>query len=150
MHFSNSYVATSIIMPQHSFSAASISWCCDPSFHVAIASLFRLCCNFVLYYLVTTQKVCHDRGLLPLSLTSCCSFVLILRHGFLVLSIFVVATQFSCRDKTLLCLAYSFCRDPVCYVTTELLYIVLKPLSRPRSCVATSFLYVQLISMLRH
>ena len=51
VHSSNSYVATSIIMSQHSFSAASASWCHDPSFHVATASLFTLCCNTVLYYL---------------------------------------------------------------------------------------------------
>ena len=51
VHSSNIYVATSIIMPQHSFSAASASWCRDPSFNVATASLFRLCCNVVLYYL---------------------------------------------------------------------------------------------------
>ena len=126
VHSSNSYVTTSIIMSQHSVSAASVSWCHDPSFPVATASLFRLCCNTVLYYL----HFFRDRGLFPLSLTSCCSFVLMLRHDFLVLSIFAVATQFSCRDKTLLCSAYSLCRDPVCYVATELLCIVLKPLSR--------------------
>ena len=51
MHSSNSYVATSITMSQHSFSAASTSWCRDPSFHVATRSLFRLCYNTVLYYL---------------------------------------------------------------------------------------------------
>ena len=51
VHSSNSYVATSIIMSQHNFSAASASWCRDPSFHVVTASLFRLCCNIVLYYL---------------------------------------------------------------------------------------------------
>ena len=39
------------IMSQHNFSAASTSWCRDPSFHVATTSLFRLCCNTVLYYL---------------------------------------------------------------------------------------------------
>ena len=119
-------------MSQHSFSAASTSWCRDLSFHVVIASLFRLCCNTVciICISVVTQKVCHDRGLFPLSLTSCCSFVLMLRHDFLELSIFSIATQFSCRDKTLLCSAYSFCRNPVCYVATELLCIVLKPLSR--------------------
>ena len=130
MHSSNSYVATSITMLQHSFSAASASWCRDPSFYVATTSLFRLCCNIVLYYLhfYCNPKFCRDRGLLPLSLTSCFSFILMLRHDFLMLSIFAVATHFSCCDKTLLYSAYSFCRDPVCYVTTELLCIVLKPL----------------------
>ena len=79
---------------------------------------------------IVTQKVYGDRGLLLMSLTSCCSFVLMLRHDFLVLSIFAVANQFSCRDKTLLCSAYSFYRNPVCYVATKLLCIVLKYLSR--------------------
>ena len=51
VHSSNSYVASSIIMSQHSFNAASASWCHDPIFHVMTASLFRLCCNTVLYYL---------------------------------------------------------------------------------------------------
>ena len=79
---------------------------------------------------VVTHKVYHDRGLLPLNLTSCCSFVMMLQHDFLVLSIFAVVAQFSYRDKILLCLAYSFCRDPVCYVAIGLLFIVLKSLSR--------------------
>ena len=56
VHSSNNYVATSIIMSQHNFSAASASWCHDPSFHVVTTSLFRLCCNTVLYYLY----FCHD------------------------------------------------------------------------------------------
>ena len=108
-----------------SFSAAFVSWCRDPSFHVVTTSLFRLCFNIVLYHL----HFCHDKGLLPLSLTSCCSFVLMLRHDFLVLSIFAIATWFSCRDKALLCSVYPFCRDLVCYVATELPCIMLKPLS---------------------
>ena len=80
-----------------------------PNFHVATTSLFRLCCNTVLYYL----HLCRDRGLFPLSLTSCCSFVMMLRHDFLVLSIFAVATQFSCHNKITLCLAYSLCRNKI-------------------------------------
>ena len=42
----------------------------------------------------------------------------------------LIMTQFSSLDKTLLCSAYSFCRDPVFYVETKLLCIVLKSLSR--------------------
>ena len=106
---------------------------------------------------VATKKVCHDKGLLPLSLTSCCSFVLMLRHDFLVLSIFAVATHFSRCDKTLLCSAYSFYRDSVCSVATELLCIVLKPLSRHRkvchdlvSLYSAYFYVATLKSMLRH
>ena len=86
--------------------------------------------SYIIFISVTIPKVYHDRGLLPLILTSCFNFVLMLRHDFLVLSIFAIATQFSCHDKTLLCSAYSFCRDPVCYVATALLCIVLKSLSR--------------------
>ena len=57
VHSSNSYVATLIIMSQHSFGAASASWCRDPSFHVTTAPLFRLCCNTVLYYF----HLCRDQ-----------------------------------------------------------------------------------------
>ena len=96
--------------------------------HLCLGYVTTLSC--IICISVATQKVCRDRGLLPLSLTSCCSFSLMLRHEFLVPSIFDVATQFSCRSKTLLCLAYSFCRDLVCYVATALLCIVLKSLSR--------------------
>ena len=86
MHSSYSYVATSIIMSQHSFNAASLSWCRDPSFmsrqHLRsgyVATLFCIICISV-----ATQKVCLDRGLLPLSLTSYCNLVMMLRHGLLV------------------------------------------------------------------
>ena len=116
--------------------------------HLCSGYVATLSC--IIYISVATQKVCHDKGLLPLSLTSCSSFVLMLRYDFLVLSIFVVATHFSCRDKTLLCSTYSFYCDSVCYVATELLYIVLEPFSRhikvshdlvslysPHFCVAT-------------
>ena len=117
--------------------------------HLCLDYVATLSC--IIFISVTTQKVCCGRGLLPLSLTSCCNFVMMLRHGFLVLSIFVVATQFLCPNKTLLCSTYSLCQDPVCYVVTELLCVVLKPLPRPRKvchdlislcssylCVATS------------
>ena len=147
MHSSNSYVATSIIMSQHSFSAASASWCHDPSFHVMTTSLFKLCCNIVLYY----QHFCRD----PESLSR--QRLVATELDFLVLSIFAVATQFSCHNNTLLCLAYSFCRDLVCYVTTTLLCIVLKSLSRPRkvyhdlvSLCSAYFCVATLRSMSRH
>ena len=106
---------------------------------------------------VVTKQVCRDKGLLPLGLTSCCIFVLMLRHDFLELSIFVVATQFSCHNKTLLCSAYLFCHDPESYVATELLCIVLKSLSRHKkvclylvSLCSTYFCVATLKSMLRH
>ena len=96
--------------------------------YLCLGYVATLSCIICIY--VATQKVSHNRGLLPLILTSCCSCALMLRHELLVLSIFVVATQFSCRDKSLLCSAYSFYCDPVCYVATALLCIVLKSLSR--------------------
>ena len=76
-----------------------------PKFHVAtgLCSCYVAILSCISCISVVTQKVCRDRGLLPLSLTSCFGFVLILRHDFLVLSIFAVATQFSCCDNTLLC-----------------------------------------------
>ena len=146
-------------MSQHSFSVASSSWCCDPSFHFAIASLFRLCCNTVLYYL----HFCHDleilsqQRLVATELDFLLQLVLMLRHDFLVLLIFAIATQFSCRDKALLCSSCSFCCDPVCFVTIALLCIVLKSLSRHikvcRDLVSLSSAYfcvATLRSMSRH
>ena len=123
--------------------------------HLCSSYVATLSCIFCIS--IATQKVCRNRGLLPLSLTSCCRFVLILRHDFLVLSIFAVATQFSCHYKTFLCSTYSLCRDLVCYVVTTLLRIVLKPLSRPIKvghnlvslCLA-HFCVATLISMSRH
>ena len=102
VHSSNRYVATSIIMSQHNFNAASASWCRDPSFHVAIDlySGYVVTLFYIFYISVVTQKVYRDRGLLPMSLTSCCSFVLMLRHDFFVLSIFVVATRLFCVQLT--------------------------------------------------
>ena len=61
------------------------------------------CCNNVSCIVsisVETRKVCRDRVLSPLNLISCCSFILMLRHSFLVLSMFSMATKFLCRDKT--------------------------------------------------
>ena len=96
--------------------------------HLCSGYVATLSC--IIYISVVIQKVFCDKGLLPMSLTSYFSFVLMLQHDFLVSSIFAVVTQFSCRDKTLLSSAYTFCRDPICYVATALLCIVLKSLSR--------------------
>ena len=92
----NSYVAISTIVSQHCSCAASSNLCRDS---ISIGSY----CNNVSYIVsipVTTRKVCSDRVLSPLNLISCCSFLLMLRHSLLVLSMFYVATQFLCRDKT--------------------------------------------------
>ena len=66
---------------------------------------FSSCCNNVSCIVsisVMTRKVCRNRVLSPLNLISCCSFLLILRHSILVLSMCFVATQFLCHDKTFL------------------------------------------------
>ena len=123
--------------------------------HLYLDYVATLSC--IISFSVATQEFCRDRGLLLVSLTSCCSFVLMLRHDFLVFSIFAVATQFSCRDKTLLCSVYLLCCDPICYVATELLCIVLKPLLRHIKVyhdlvsLCSTYLCVTTIrSMLRH
>ena len=90
---SNNYVTTSIIMSQHSFSAASASWCRDPSFHVEATSLFRLCCKIILYYLHFCPDLfsCRDN----ISVLSCCNNV---SHVVII----SIATQKFSRDIVLL------------------------------------------------
>ena len=86
------------------------------SLYVATTFLFSSCCSNVSYTVsisVATRKVYRDRVLLPLNLISCCSFILILQHSLLVLSMFAVATHLLCRDKTFiysthLCVATRF------------------------------------------
>ena len=120
-----------------------------PNFYVATTCLFGSCCNnvsCVVRIFVATRKVCRDKVLSPLNLISCCSFILILRHSFLVL-MFSVATQFLCRDRTFLYLAY------IC-VTTQFVMSRqdLSPLCWNLCCnieksIATLFIDVQLISV---
>ena len=67
----------------------------QPSFYVAITTLFASYCNNVSCIVsisVATRKVCRDRFLSPLNLISCGSFILDLQHSFLVLSMFSVET----------------------------------------------------------
>ena len=122
MHSSNSYVATSIIMSQHSFSATSASWFRDPSFHVAITSLSRLCCDIVLYYLhfcrdleslsrqrlVSTEldfllQLCSDVATWLLGVVNICcrDLVFMSRQDSSMLSLIVLLRpSLLCRDKT--------------------------------------------------
>ena len=111
-----------------------------PSFYVATASLFGSCCNNVsciVSIYVTTRKVCRDRVLSPLNLISCCSFILNLRHSFLVLSMFSIVTQFLCHDRTFLYSAsicvvtQSLCRDRTFFFVLESFSRHRKSLSRP-------------------
>ena len=78
-----------------------------------------------------TQKVCRDRVLLPLNPISYYNFILMLRHGILVLSMFVVTTQIVMSRQDFYVFSLSLCCDPVCYVATGLFYIQLIILSRP-------------------
>ena len=136
MHSSNSYATTSIIMSQHSFSASFASLCRNPSFHVATISIFRLCCNTVLFY----PHFCRDlKSLSQQRLVSTkLDFLLQLHYDIATWLLGVV--NICCRYNTLLCSAYSFWCDPVCYVATELLCIVLNSLSRPRFSLFSLFL----------
>ena len=113
------YVATSIPMLQHCFSAASTSWCHDPSFHVlpwiSVATAL-LSCFFKLVSLpnfscfdnisvmvfvaalsciinisVTTQKVCLDRVLSPRSMFPSCSFLFYVATYTFVLEMFCMS-----------------------------------------------------------
>ena len=127
MHSSNSYVATSIIMSQHSFSVASSSWCRDPSFLVATTFLFWFCCNTVLYY-------CHLGGDPKKSVvTEFC------RH----LAYFLVAASFLMLRPKFLRYGCFACHNPnmLCRDNTFL------PSTRLR--VAIGLFCVQLISVLR-
>ena len=92
------------------------------------------CCNNVSCIVsisVATRKVCHDRVLSPLNLISCCSFILILRHSLLVLSMFLSRPSFYVTTRLFL-FSSSLCRNPVCYVATRPLLLVLESLSRHR------------------
>ena len=106
MHSSNSYVATSIIMSQHSFSAAFVSWCRDSVFLVATMMLsyfFKLVwrpsfsyrdsisvlvlvatLSCIIVISIATQKVYRDRVMSPLSL-----FPLLQLHFFIATWTFV-------------------------------------------------------------
>ena len=80
----------------------------QPSFYVATTFLFGSYCNDVSCIVsisTATRKVYRNRVLSHLNLISCYSFILILRHNLLVLSMFPVATQFLCRNNTFM---YSF------------------------------------------
>ena len=92
---------------------------------------FGSCCNTVSCIVkisIATQKVCRNRFLSPLNLISCCSFILMLRHGLLMLSLFSVATHFVMSRPDFSSLCWNLCRDI-------------------EKSVAALFICVQLISM---
>ena len=55
-----------------------------------------------------------------------------LRHGLLVLTMFSIATQFIMSLQDFSIFNLSLCHDPICYVATRLLFLVLESLSRHR------------------
>ena len=112
---SNSFVTTSIIMSQHSFSAAFVSWFRDPSFLVVTASLFRLCYNTVLYYLHFYSD--------PASLSR--QRLVSTRLDFLLHLCFDVATR-------LLSVVNICCRDPIFMSRQDSSVFSLLVLWRPR------------------
>ena len=124
-------VATSILMSQHSFSATSASWCRYPAFHVIIVMLicfFKLMSrpsfscrdsisilvlvatlSCIIVISVTTQKVCRDRVLSPLSMFPCCSFIFLCCDlDFCVRDVLHVATPICYVTTTLFCMQHIF------------------------------------------
>ena len=135
----NSYVATSTIVSRQYFCVASLNWCHDPIF---------MSRQHVCLVLVATMFLVLSTFMSPINLISCFNFILILRHSLLVLSMFSVATQFLCRDRTFLYSAY------ICVVTqfimsrqdlSSLCWNLRRDIEKS---VVTLFINVHLISML--
>ena len=131
VHSLNMNVATSILLSQHSFSAAFASWCHDQSFHVTTVMLicfFKLMSrpsfsyrdnisimvlvatlSCIIVILVATQKASHNRVLLPLSLFSYCSFIFLSCDlDFCVGDVLHVATPICYVATTFFCMQHIF------------------------------------------
>ena len=83
----NSYVTTSTIFVVIKFLCSFFKLVSLPVFMSRQHFCFGSCCNNVSCIVrisVATQKVYRYRVLSPLNLISCCSFILMLRHGLLV------------------------------------------------------------------
>ena len=127
------YVATSTILLRQSFYAASSNWCHDPIFMSRQHLCFGSCCNIVsciVRIYVATKKVCRNRVLSSLNLISYCSFILMLRHGLLVLSMFAVATQFVMSRPNFSSLCWNLCRNIEKFVATLFICVQLISVSR--------------------
>ena len=123
-----------------------------PSFYVATACLFSSCCNNVSCIVsipIATRKVCRYRVLSPLNLISCCNFILILRHGFLVLSMFSVVIQCLCRDRTFLCSTYICVATQFVLSRQDLSSLCWNICHDIENSVSTLFINVQLIFVSR-
>ena len=77
--------------------------------------------------------MCRDRVLLSPNLISCCSFILMLQHGLLVLSVFAVATQFVMSRPDFFSLCWNICRDIEKSVVTGLYYVQVIYVARPKN-----------------
>ena len=110
------------------------------------------CCNNVSCIFsisVEIRKVCRDRVLSPLNLISYCSFLLILRHSLLVLSMFSVATQFLCCDRTFLYSTYIYIATHFVMSRQDLSSLCWNLYRDIEKSVATLFINVQLIFLSR-
>ena len=148
----NSYVVTSIIVSRQCFLCSFFKLVARPRFYVAMTFLFGSCCNDVSCIVsisIATRKVCRNKFLSPLNMISCCSFILILRHILLVLSMFAVVTQFLCHDKIFLYSAY-ICDTTQFVMSRQYLSSLCWNLCRDiEKSIATLLINVQLISMSR-
>ena len=120
------------------------------SFYVTTAFLLGSCSNNVssiVIISVMTRKVCRDRVLSPFNLISCCSFILILRHSLLVLSMFAVTAQFLCRDRTFLYSAYICVATQFVMSRQDLSSLCWNLFRDIEKSIVTLFINVQLISV---
>ena len=77
-------------------------------------------------FLVFLEFLSRPRKFVMKDLISCYSFILMLRHGLLVLSMFAVATQFVMSRHDFSVFNLSLCCDLVCYVVARLLFLMLE------------------------
>ena len=128
----NSYVATSTILSLRSFCATSSNWCRNLVFMSRQHFCFGSYCNNVSCIVrisIVTQKVCRDRVLSPLNLISCCSFILMLRHGLFVVLMFAVATQFIMSQPNFSSMCWNLYRNIEKSVTTLFICVQLISMS---------------------
>ena len=141
MSFYLFYVATilcvlpGIVMLRHrhlcrdSISVQVLQMVLRPSFFVATAFLFGFYCNNVSYIIsisIAARKIFRYRVLSPLNLISCYSFILILRHSLLVLSMFVIRDPVFMSRQDFSVFSLSLCRNPVCYIMIGPFFLVLE------------------------
>ena len=77
-------------------------------------------------FLIFSEFLSRPRMFVMTDLISCYSFILMLRQGLLVLSMFAVATQFVMSRHDFSVFNLSLCCDLVFYVATKLIFLVLE------------------------